>query len=138
PPDAHSAERGVVPVSPGTRMDNPNPDPGEEYPHVNTQLYGTVLPASNRFRHASRMASPFNAPADPNVPAPMNGFVADYINNWHASHRRAPTYDEYKVVMECYTTEAVPMISTLAREFAVCDHWHCSAPSQTFTNRAFF
>ena len=30
------------------------------------------------------------------------------------------------------------MISTLAREFAVCDHWHCSVPSQTFTNRAFF
>src|SRR5205823_3285636 len=43
PHDAHSAERGVVPVSPGTVMDNPNPDPGEEYPHVNTQLYGTVL-----------------------------------------------------------------------------------------------
>ena len=24
------------------------------------------------------------------------------------------------------------------RSFAVCDHWHCAVPSQTFTNRSFF
>ncbi len=28
-------------------MGQPNPDPGEEFPHVNTQLFGTVIPASN-------------------------------------------------------------------------------------------
>jgi len=30
------------------------------------------------------------------------------------------------------------VISTLAREFAVYDHWHAAVPSQTFCNRSFF
>ena len=29
----------------------------------------------------------------------------------------------------------VPVLSTLARQFAVCDHWHAAVPSQTFPNR---
>ena len=35
-----------------TIMDSPNPDPGEEYPHVNTQLFGTVDPPGHA--HARR------------------------------------------------------------------------------------
>ena len=37
-------------VSPGTDADmsNPNPDPGEEYQHVNTQLFGIVDPPEQR------------------------------------------------------------------------------------------
>jgi phospholipase C len=30
------------------------------------------------------------------------------------------------------------VFSTLARSFAVYDHWHCAVPSQTFCNRSFF
>jgi hypothetical protein len=29
-------------------MDTPNPDPGEEYQHVNTQLFGVIDPPGNR------------------------------------------------------------------------------------------
>ncbi|MFM9949187.1 MAG: alkaline phosphatase family protein [Saprospiraceae bacterium] len=29
-------------------------------------------------------------------------------------------------------------MATLAKEFAVFDHWHCDVPSQTYTNRAFW
>src|SRR3712207_753278 len=50
PDYADQADRRVVPVAKGYVMDNPNPDPGEEYPHVNTQLYGTVLPETNRYK----------------------------------------------------------------------------------------
>jgi phospholipase C len=39
--------------------------------------------------------------------------------------------------MECYAPDAVPVLSTLAKQFAVCDHWHSSVPSQTFCNRSF-
>ena len=137
PPDATDANRGVVPVWSGTVMDNPNPDPGEEYPHVSTQLFGTVIPAANRNLAATEMSAPFNTP-DP-VPAvpPMNGFVVDYINNFVRTEGRPPSFDEYSVIMQCYQPDAVPVMSTLAREFAVCDHWFCEVPSQTFTNRAF-
>jgi len=31
----------------------------------------------------------------------------------------------------------LPVLSTLAREFAVYDHWHAAVPSQTFANRSF-
>jgi phospholipase C len=119
-------------------MDNPNPDPGEEYPHVSTQLFGTVNPDDNRYKSATAMSEPFNTPEPTPAIAPMNGFVADYINNFVRTEHRIPTYDEYRVIMQSYTPEAVPVISTLAREFAVCDRWFCDVPSQTFANRAFF
>jgi phospholipase C len=40
--------------------------------------------------------------------------------------------------MGCFAPDSVPVLSTLARQFAVFDHWFCSVPSQTFCNRSFF
>jgi hypothetical protein len=37
------AERGTVPYGVAENMNTPSPDPGEEVPHVNTQLFGTPL-----------------------------------------------------------------------------------------------
>lgn len=119
-------------------MNNPNPDPGEEYPHINTSLFGTVIPESNRFLTADTMSAPWNLPDTLPSVYPMNGFLQDYINNFKATQGRLPEYFEYKIIMSCFPPEVVPVISTLAREFAVCDHWHCSVPSQTFCNRSFF
>ena len=39
-------------------MDAPNPDAGEEHPHTNTQLFGTVAPEGNRFVSAEQMQPP--------------------------------------------------------------------------------
>ena len=36
----HGADRGVVPYGVAKDMNTPYPDPGEEYPHINTQLFG--------------------------------------------------------------------------------------------------
>src|SRR5262252_8111586 len=36
-----------------------------------------------------------------------------------------------------YTPQMVPIMSGLAKGFAVCDHWFASAPTQTIPNRAF-
>jgi phospholipase C len=36
-----------------------------------------------------------------------------------------------------FTLEQVPVITTLAKHFAVCDHWFASAPCQTWPNRWF-
>jgi phospholipase C len=43
PPHAAQAHRQVVLVHQGTDAEHPKPDPGETYPHVHTQLYGTPL-----------------------------------------------------------------------------------------------
>jgi len=40
-------------------------------------------------------------------------------------------------IMGCHTAERVPVLSTLAREFAVCSRWFCSVPSETWPNRLF-
>jgi len=125
-------------VSPGTQMDNPDPDPGEEYPHINTDLFGTVIPETNAGKGVPDMQAPFNAPTPIPYPAPMNGFVKDYINKFTWYEGRAPTEDEYKIIMNCFAPESLPVISGLAQGFAVADHWHCEVPSQTFCNRSFF
>ncbi len=107
-------------------MGSPNPDPGEPYPHVNTQLFNEVSP-------------PHNVPADDSAPT-MDGFITDYAINWTEvkGAKRAPTLDELSQVMGSFTPEMLPVLSTLAREFAVYDHWFAAVPSQTFCNRSFF
>jgi phospholipase C len=39
--------------------------------------------------------------------------------------------------MKCFTPEDIPVLATLAREFAVCDAWFSSVPGPTLPNRAF-
>lgn len=118
-------------------MRSPDPDPGEEYPFVNTQLFGTVDPASNGMHRVPELEPPFNAPARGTRPD-MSGFLADYIDKFRGEHGRDPGPDEYRRIMGSFTPEMLPVFSTLAREFAVYDHWHCAVPSQTFPNRSFF
>lgn len=138
PDDADGAARGAVPVAPGADPRNPNPGPGEEYPHVNTQLYGTIAPEANRSKSGNEAAAPYNVPTPLPAVAPMNGFVTDYIANYAVAVGKAPTYDQYRVIMDCFPPSALPVTAGLAKAFAVCDHWHCAAPTQTFCNRSFF
>lgn len=119
-------------------MGRPNPDPGEEFPHVNTQLFGTVSPAANATSQVGNMAAPFNAPA-PGAEPTMSGFVQDYWNNFQRlRHGQEPTLDELRHIMGGFSPQQLPVLSTLAREFAVFDAWFCAVPSQTYCNRSFF
>src|SRR5262249_14183293 len=47
-------------------------------------------------------------------------------------------YNIYKYVMESFDPADVSVLSGLAREFAVFDHWFCSVPSETICNRNFW
>jgi phospholipase C len=67
----------------------------------------------------------------------MNGFVTDYINHFNALMKQMPAYDDYKVIMNCHTEESLPVLNTLAKEYAVFDAWFASVPSQTICNRFF-
>ncbi len=128
----------TIPVHPARNMDTPDPDPGEEYPHINTQLFGTVLPPGNRAVPVDRMEAPFNAPPDPTSRPTMDGFVRDYASAFEVELGRPPTYEEMAQVMAVYARDQIPVLATLAREFACFDHWFCEVPSQTFANRSFF
>ncbi len=121
-----------------TVMGLPNPDPGEEYPHVNTQLFGTVDPPTNATLWVDHMAAPYNAPAHGTKPT-MDGFVKDYyINVERLRQGQTPEDDEVAQIMGAFSPEQLPVLSTLAREFAVFDAWFAAVPSQTYANRHFF
>ena len=117
----------------------PNPDPGEEYPHTNTQIYNVLRP-ENRFEGAHKMM------LDPNMPRPedehdielMGGFVTDYVSQFKSLRGMLPTYAEYKQIMRGLTPEHVPVLSEIARNFVVFDHWFSEVPSQTFPNRSYW
>ena len=132
----HGADRKVVPYGVASGMHVPDPDSGEDFPHVNTQLFGVIDPPGNRCVLPEMMTAPFNAPADPQAVPTMDGFVADYISAFTAQRGRQPRYEEYAQIMTGYTPEQVPVISAIARGFATFDHWHSDVPSQTFPNRS--
>ncbi|WP_052460429.1 alkaline phosphatase family protein [Microbacterium gorillae] len=119
-------------------MQAPNPDPGEEYPHVNTQLYGTVSPAANAELWKHAWEAPYNAPGADDT-AELTGFVKDYeINCRRLAGGAEPSTRIVDQIMGGFSPEQLPVLSTLAREFAVFDAWFCGVPSQTYTNRSFF
>ncbi len=132
----HGNEHAVVPYDVADGMDSPDPDPGEEYQHTNTQLFN-ILDEVNRFKDAREMEPPFNAPRPGQAPT-MDGFVADYISFFTREVGRQPTYEEYRQIMTGYTPEQVPVLSAIARGFGVFDHWFSEVPSQTLTNRSFW
>lgn len=88
----------------------PNPDPEETFPNVNYQLFGPEPPSTN--------------PKWPNL-----GFVVNY------EYATASTANQ---IMQCYNTAEVPVISSLAQNFAISDAWYSSVPTQTWPNRSFF
>ena len=118
-------------------MNTPSPDPGEEYQHVNTQLFGIINPPGNRGMLAEHMVAPFNAPASSGQRPTMDGFVTDYISAFMAEERRPPVFAEYAQIMTGYSPAQVPVTSALARGFGTFDRWFCEVPSQTFPNRSF-
>lgn len=92
----------------------PTPDPGETFLDMNEQLFG-------------------GQPPDDPPTTPMCGFAANYAT-------QKPSSDGPFIpnrVMHYFTAAQVPVISTLAKAFGVCDTWHASAPCQTWPNRFF-
>jgi len=109
----------LVPVSPQTNFHEPFPDPGEVFDHVTAQL--------------------FSGETTPGIPN-MQGFVKDYFNTLTALGKKwkGSAADQSKAIMQCFTPSSIPVLSSLAQQFAVFDHWYCAVPSQTWCNRAFW
>jgi len=68
------------------------------------------------------------------------GFIIDYAATIPAENREDPVCrmkTDPASIMGCYDPAVPIVLTTLAREFAVCDQWFCSAPTQTWPNRRF-
>jgi phospholipase C len=88
-----------------------DPDPDHHFPGVDLQIYGGQPPGPGRV-------------------ANMQGFVKDYFtqtNDVKRSH----------YIMSYFTPDKLPVLSTLATEFALFNGWFSSIPGPTICNRAF-
>ena len=92
-------------------------DPGHEFADVQLQLYGPGSPAS-------RSAG---VPVDP---APMSGFVYSALD-------AASSAAEAGLVMQGYQPAQLPVLMTLAQQFALFNRWHSPLPGPTWPNRFF-
>lgn len=98
----------------------PGADPGEGYDATNLQVYG----------NEAATGQPTNA-----------GFVTDYASTL-AWESKDPSWSVLPgtvdtEIMIMFTPETLPVLSGLAKGFAVCDQWFSSAPTETLPNRAF-
>jgi len=73
----------------------------------------------------------------PDPPVPTNsGFVLNYAAQ--AGKGGKPIgLEAGKAIMQCFDPDLVPVITSLARNFVVCDHWFASVPGPTWPNRFF-
>jgi|HubBroStandDraft_1064217.scaffolds.fasta_scaffold03238_2 phospholipase C len=100
----------------------PGADPGEGFYNTNIQLFSTHDPA-------------------PETVATNKGFVVNFQSaiSYDQSNHYKDTLPGTKAsdIMGAYTPDLLPIMSGLAKGFAVCDRWFASAPTQTIPNRAF-
>ena len=85
-------------------------DPCHSFDCETIQIYGYEKPVGNK-----------------TAPSPMSGFGINTPGGVH----------NVPFVMSAFNSSDLPILSTLALEFAVFDHWHSSVPSCTNPNREF-
>jgi phospholipase C len=108
-PDTTGATINVQPLA--EFQSQLDPDPNHHFAAVNLQIFG----------------DPQNGPP---LPATMQGFIKSYYNqqnNVQHSHD----------ILYYFTPDKLPVLTTLATEFAVFNRWFASIPGPTICNRAF-
>lgn len=123
PPVAGTAPVTVFKITAGAANTYflPGADPGEGYMATNAQLFGS------------------NTAPTPPV-ATNQGFVSNYAYTlgWEATEKWSILAGTVASdIMGMHTPTTLPVLSALARGFAVCDHWFGSVPTETLPNRAF-
>lgn len=90
-------------------------DPGHEFHHTLEQLCGS--------------GASYPTGGTPSYPPIDNsGYVSSYRDRGSAFPAKA---------MHVYAPEQLPILNTLAKEFAICDNWFSSMPGPTWPNRLF-
>jgi phospholipase C len=111
---ASNSWNGVTYPASTPAVDPMKVDPYHEFTDVLEQLCG---------------ASATYPPGGPYPPISNSGFVSNF-----AVEAKSPSPGD---VMNCFAPGALPVLTALAKEFAVCDTWFSSMPGPTFPNRCF-
>jgi phospholipase C len=123
-PDDTGAEVQVYRIQ-GGQADTylmPGADPGEGYQNTNYQLFSNDNPA------------PGEVPTNQGFVVNFKSAIAsDLAKGWKDTLPGV----QASQIMGMYTPELLPILSGLAKGYAVCDAWFSSAPTMTMPNRAF-
>jgi phospholipase C len=115
----------------------PGQNPGEHFVHIMAQMWGRTnlevdwSDKQNRDAEIKAIQS-----IRMKKSAPMNGYLLDYYDVIKSNGVK-PKEEEVNEIIQTYVPCQLPVLSGLARYYAVSDEWFCSVPSQTNTNRAF-
>src|SRR5215475_6841084 len=107
-PDTTEAPMNVQPIA--EYQGQLDPDPDHHFPGVNLQLY--------------------NGAGGPPATPSMQGFIKSYFQ------KRRDVNHSHKI-MYYFTPEKIPILTGLARNYAVFNAWFASIPGPTLCNRAF-
>ena len=108
-PDTTGANITVQPLA--AYQSQLDPDPNHHFAAVNLQIF-------NSTQHG------------PPLPATMQGFIASYFNQQqNVAHSQEILY--------YFTPDKLPVLTTLANQYAVFNRWFASIPGPTICNRAF-
>jgi phospholipase C len=98
----------------------PGANPGEGYVNTNLQLFGQATPPDSAV-------------------ATNHGFVTNFAATLAGVDAHEPVVAGTVAtdIMGMFTPDLLPVLSGLARGYAVCDRWFSSVPTMTLPNRAF-
>jgi phospholipase C len=123
--------KSIRPAIDGLTGNESNPDTNGEAVQVQplAEFHGTLRPApDSRFAATDRQI--FDAATDPARAPTMRGFVKSY-----GSRPQQPLHS--KKVMFYFDPDKVPVLATLALEFAVANRWFSSVPGPSWPNHLF-
>jgi phospholipase C len=112
--------------------------PDHSHDAVMEQLAVTGVGSDARPTNAGFVTS-YERKARALVPPAFGGLLAPLLRRRYAKPPDPTRTAEGRgpLVMLCQPPEQVPVLSRLALEFAVFDHWFCSVPGETWPNRNF-
>lgn len=116
PVDPHDPSKGIIQVRWGSNYYG-QPNPKHDFQDVTLQIFGTENPKPE---------------ADPK----MNGFIKDYTKEFQNLNEKGKVAASSQI-MDAFMPDQLPVLSTLASNFVVCDHWFASVPGPTWPNRAY-
>ena len=100
----------------------PGADPGEGFQNTSFQLFSTDDPEPGAVPTNQGFVINFHAA----IQSDISRHFEDTLEGTDASQ-----------IMGMYPPELLPIMSGLAKGYAVCDRWFAAAPTQTIPNRAF-
>jgi phospholipase C len=112
---------GNAKVAPNACFEIRSPD--HSHAGVMSQLFGADNYDHKQWKHPSK------------APYPTTGRNQGFMQSYFYRCDEDPSTKSH--IMRCFHPEMIPVISGLARNYAVCINWHCSVPGETWPNRDF-